>query len=344
MARTLHLVIPGLLGPWSPDCADPGFPRPAAPALEWLLARAQVSAAPASAEAALFQLFGWPVTDDADLPVAAVTRLADGAEADDGWWLRADPVHLRPDLHGVFLVDARILAIDAAEARALVEAFNQTFADDGLRLDALQPDRWYLRLPTDPGLRTHPLEKAIGRDIKPLLPDGPAKRRWHALLTEAQMLLHAHPVNRAREARNQPPMNGLWLWGGGTCPNDIRPPSARLHADDPLTRGLARLANVAVASAPEHASNWWDAAGGEPNGLVVLETTRYDAIDGDFVAWAKHIETLEYTWFTACRRWLKTARLTTLHLHPGNGRTYTVTSTARWRFWQRPKPLRIHLA
>ncbi len=344
MAATLHLVVPGLLGPWPlEDRADPAFPRPVAPALEWLLARASVGPAPASADAALFRLFGLPAPEDADLPVAAVARLADGAEADDGWWLRADPVHLRPDLHGVFLVDARALAIEAAEARALVDAFNQTFADDGLQLDALRPDRWYLRLPADPGVRTHPLESVIGRDIKSLLPHGPAKRRWHALLTEAQMLLHAHPVNRAREDRNRPPINGIWLWGGGVRPVGARSPAVGLYANDPLTRGLARLAGSAISPVPEHADDWLDAGGGESESLVVLETTRHDVADGDIATWAEHIAELDHDWFDRCRRWLKTGRLAALHLYPGNGRTYTVTGAARWRFWQRPRPLHMHL-
>lgn len=340
MATTLHLVVPGLLGPWPSDHFDPTFPWPTAPALEWLLSRADVGVAPASVDAALFRLFGLPAPTETDLPAAAVTRLADGAEAaDDGWWLRADPVHLRPDLHGAYLVDARVLAIESAEAQALVAAFNQTFATDGLQIDALRPDRWYLRLPADPGLRTHALESAIGRDIKPLLPDGLAKQRWHLLLTEAQMLLHAHPINRTRENRNQPLLNGIWFWGGGVCPTGARSPAAALYANDPLTRGLARLANATVAPVPEDASDWLDAAGGESDGLVMLETTRYDAIDGDFATWAEHIVGLEQDWFTFCRRWLKTARLTTLHLHPGNGRTYTVTNAARWRFWQYPRLL-----
>lgn len=338
----MHLLIPGLLGPWPLHRSDPAFPRPTAPALEWLLARARVSVAPASADAVLFELFGLPAMAETDLPVAAVTRLADGAEADDGWWWRADPVHFRPDLHGVFLVDTRVLSVEPVEARALVEAFNQTFATDGLRLDALRPDRWYLRLPADPGVRTHALETAIGRDIKPLLPYGPAKRRWHTLLTETQMLFHAHPVNRAREDRNQPLLSGIWLWGGGACPTDVRAPADGLYANDPLTRGLARLAGSTISPVPESASDWQDASATEVDSLTVLETTRFDSPDDDLEAWAEHIAKLERAWFALCRQFLQTGKLATLHLHPGNGQTYTVTKNARWRFWQYQKPLHTH--
>ncbi|HUM94010.1 MAG TPA: hypothetical protein PLU26_05990 [Candidatus Competibacter sp.] len=339
MTLILDLVIPGLLGAWPRHPSDPALPRPRAPALEWLLTRASVSAAPASTDALLFQLFGLPTSDAAGLPVAAVTRLADGGAVDGGWWQRADPVHLRPDLRGVFLADARMLALEAAEARALVESFNQTFAADGLRLEALRPERWYLRLPADPDVRAHPLETAIGRDIRALLPYGPAKARWHKLLTEAQMLFHAHPINQAREARNQLPINGFWLWGGGPAPTGARPPAAGLYADDPLTRGLARLAGSGVTPVPERADGWLDSAGGEAEGLVVLEDLRYVWADGDIAAWVERIEHLEAAWFVACRRWLQAGKLAILRLHPGNGRSYTVTETARWRFWRRPRPL-----
>jgi len=343
VATTLSLLVPGLLGPWPSGRGLAEFPRPAAPALEWLLARAETRPIPQSADAVLFQLFGLPIPAEADLPVAAVTRVADGGEVDDGWWLRADPVHLRPDQRGIFLVDARVLAIEPAEVRALVEAFNQTFATDGLQLEPLRLDRWYLRLPADPGLRAHPLLDAIGRDINPLLPYGPAGRGWHTLLTEIQMLFHHHPVNRAREERTQPLINSVWFWGGGVRPTGARAPAAGLYANDPLTRGLARLANAAVAPVPEHAGDWLDSAAGESGSLVVLETMRYDTADDDLAAWADHAAELEETWFTFCRRWLQTGKLAALHLYPGNGWVYTLTGAARWQFWRRSRLLADYL-
>ena len=338
MATTLRLFIPGLLATGRFDLADSAFPAPDAPALRWLLAHANARPVPAAADETLFRLFGALVPDGADLPVAAVARLADGGDPEDGWWLRADPVHLRPDLHGVLLADARVLAIEPVEAALLAAAFDQTFAADGLQLYVPHPDRWYLRLPADPGLRTYPLLDAIGRDINPLLPHGPAGGRWHALLTEIQMLFHHHPVNRAREERNQPSINSVWFWGGGTCPAGARAPAAGLYANDPLTRGLARVAGAAVGPVPEHASDWLDSASGEPDSLVVLETTRHDPADDDPARWADHVAEMERTWFTFCRRWLQAGKLAALYLYPGNGRVYALTGAARWRFWRRVRP------
>ncbi|MFZ1828851.1 MAG: hypothetical protein WAW42_08815 [Candidatus Competibacteraceae bacterium] len=336
MATTLHLLLPGLLGPWPVDLAAP---RPAAPALEWLLARADVAETPRSMDAVLFQLFGVPIPTAAELPVAAVTALVDGGEPNDGWWLRADPVHLRPDLQGVFLVDARSLAIEPVEAAALAAAFDQTFAADGLQLYVPCPERWYLRLPEDPGLRTWPLLDAIGRDIHPLLPYGPNVRRWHPLLTEAQMLFHSHPVNRARDERNQPLINGLWLWGGGVLPASAQAPAADFYADDLLTRGLARLAGVAIRPVPDNANDWWQAAAHDADSLVVLDEARHDQVDGDSDAWIDHVARLERDWFEPCWRLLQTGQIKALHLYGGQGRRHSLTRAARWRFWRRRRPI-----
>ncbi len=340
MATTLHLLIPGLLGPGHSGCAASGFPPPVAPALEWLLARAVACPVPATTDETLLQLFGLSAPTAADLPVAALTRLADGGEREaEGWWLRADPVHLRPDLREILLVDSRVLATTTAEAEALATAFNRTFAADGLQLDVPRPDRWYVRLPADPGLRTEPLIQVIGRDIGPRLPHGPAGRRWCALLTEIQMLFHHHPVNQAREERQQPLINSVWFWGGGGCPARAGAPAAGLYASDPLTRGLARLADAAISPLPERAEDWLDAAQDEADSLVVLETTRFDPVDDDPSAWIEHVARLERDWFAFCRRGLRTGALEALHLYPGNGRVYTLTGAARWRFWRRPQPL-----
>lgn len=350
MSPTLYIVIPGLLGPWSASqMAQIKYLQPVAPALQWLLARAEIKntltpdpspTGRGENDKVLFQLFGLPIPAGADLPVAAITRLADGGEiGEGGWWLCADPVHLRPDLHGVLLADARVLAIKPAEAEALVATFNATFAEDGLCLEALRPDRWYLRLSADPGLRTYPLAQVIGRNLNAAMPYGSAARRWNGLLTEIQMLFHNHPVNRMREECNQPLINSVWFWGGGCCPGNARSPAAGLYANDPLTRGLARLANAAVSPVPDHADDWRDTAGEEPDSLVVLETTRFDPADSEPTDWITHIADLERAWFAPCQRLLQTGNLATLHLHPGNGRSYTVPSAARWRFWQRPRPL-----
>ncbi len=46
--------------------------------------------------------------------------------------------------------------------------------------------------------------QALNRSVKHHLPQGADALAWHRVMNEAQMILHTHPVNVAREA------NGLY--------------------------------------------------------------------------------------------------------------------------------------
>ncbi len=61
----------------------------------------------------------------------------------------------------------------------------------------------------------------MNRSINSHLPRGDDALAWHRVMNEAQMIMHAHPVTAAREARGAPPANSIWLWGGGTLPRRI---------------------------------------------------------------------------------------------------------------------------
>jgi len=64
-------------------------------------------------------------------------------------------------------------------------------------------------------MQTTPAAAARGARVDEKLPSGPDAMRFHALMNEAQMLLHEHPVNAEREARGEPALNSIWFWGGG---------------------------------------------------------------------------------------------------------------------------------
>lgn len=337
MAKTLHLVVPGLLGPWQ---IKSGFSYPRAKALAYLLSRARVNSLPVTdADALLYQLFGLPVSFDKDLPIAALTHLADDGMPGNGWWLRADPVHLHADRHQVLLFDARTLDISIAEANSLVTEFNQVFNVEGLHLKALHPSRWYLNLKDDPGIRTAPLSKVIGRDITPFLPQGVNARDWCRLLTEVQMLFHSSMVNRKRQTNGQMPINGLWFWGGGVLPEPVHVISDGIYASDPVTQGLALLSRAKVRPVPDTAFTWCNKSLEERQGLIVLEATRYDLIDYSVDTWRSHLDSLERDWFAPCLSLLKNKKLRKLILSPCNGHEYRVSYNELWRFWRRIRSL-----
>src|SRR5690606_8904565 len=78
------------------------------------------------------------------------------------------------------------------------------------------------------------------------LPEGQAGRRWRALLTEAQVILHAHRWNQQRIARGDAPINSLWFWGAGMLPAAVTTAHAQVRSRDALLRALAQAAGVQI--------------------------------------------------------------------------------------------------
>lgn len=187
-----------------------------APTLPALLRLGRRREAASSVAACLCRHFG--VARQDDWPLAPISAQADGLDAGTGHWLRLDPVHLEIGMGGLMLHPGDELGIDADEAAAMVETMRPCWAAAGIELLAPHATRWYLRLPEPPRLSATPVDRLAGAYLTPHLPEGAGAQRLMRLVNEAQMLLHDHPVNLAREARGQASVNGLWPWGGGSLP------------------------------------------------------------------------------------------------------------------------------
>lgn len=137
---------------------------------------------------------------------------ADGGEA---VWL-AELVHLALGTDQATLLDPGMMDLRAEETAALLETARPLFEDTGFAAEPLSPERWRLRLPD--GLRPQtasPLAVA-GQRLNDWWRQDAQTRPWRRLLNEIQMAWHGHPVNEARAARGLPPVNALWLYGGGS--------------------------------------------------------------------------------------------------------------------------------
>ncbi len=331
----LHLTVPGLL--WSAESLREATRDLDLPALSTLLGRGEHRLAAAQG------LTDWIARTfalgDDEMPWGALRRLGETDFAPgDGVWLCADPVHLRFARDTLVLADARELAIAPDEARALVESLNTHFADVG-RFGVADPARWYLCLPAAPALRTQPLERVLGRSFEPFLPHGPDATRWRALLNEAQMLLHGHPVNVAREARGQPAINSLWFWGAGSLSAMQAPPFGAVCSDIPLVIGAARAASLACAPLPGRAPATAPAQGM----LAVIDTLQGAAAWRDLSSWRGALAQLEREWFAPLLGALHAGGLRELTLAaPGDEATLELVVTAhdRWKLWRRPLALR----
>lgn len=220
-----------------------------APALVRLLARGTTRALRASPWQYLAGLAGG---DNGRWPVGPVSAAAD-LPAPPPACLRTEPLGADTERHGMLRLPAAGLGVTMDEAGALAAAFAREFGSDGLSLAVATPERWYLGWQEHPGVAAAepgwrgfegPPQDLPG-DARPAPPE-PGLRR---LLSELEMLFHAHPVNATRRARGQPGIAGLHPWGGGRLHEPVTT-AGELPVEEPYLAGLRRLGAITGRSLP----------------------------------------------------------------------------------------------
>ena len=266
-------------------------------------------------------------------PIAPVSAAFDGLG--EGCWLRADPVHLRLQRDQLVLLPN--VEASAGEAAQLCAALNEYFAGQGMEFFAPHPQRWYMRLDQLPEIGTVPLSQAAGRNVRGLLPKGKEAMHWHRVFNEIQMLLFAHPVNEAREARGELPVNSLWLWGSGV---NIAPQKTYdgVSSDEVLAGMFAAAAGIPFSGWPEQ---WRD----EENGgrqLLVWTGLRSALQRGDLEAWRAALQEFETGYAQPLWRALRAGKISQLQVDILDGervRHLLLKRADARAFWRRSEPL-----
>ncbi len=342
-----HLLVPNLF--WPESVGVEPYRELALPALETLLARGtRRKHAGISLERWLADAFR--IAPQYDLPLAALALRGDGGEPGTGCWLQADPVHLK--IHGdrPVLADASRFEITRQEADELLAALNAHFAQDGLAFVAPAPQRWYARAHSEPRIRTTPTGEVAGRSVEHFLPAGDDSARWHSIMNEAQMLLHQHPCNEAREARGELPINSVWFWGAGRLPEVARDaPYGTVWSDHPLAAGLAAATSVQCRALPESGERLTEVAGDAAQDrpqLIIADRLRRAAC-GDVQGWRAALVELEQRWFAPLLDALKRGAAVSVTLH-ALGPEYSLTSLSTrrdcFKFWRVARPLAAYAA
>ena len=307
------------------------------PAFETLLARGRLAnCAAEGVEAQICTALGIPRQQD--FPVAPITLQYDGGVAGTAYWLRADPVHLRAMRDRIVLASSSELHLSQPEADALAQSISDHFGA-AFSPQPLHPARWYLRLDQAPRLRTTPISLAVGCDIDPLLPQSDDAMMFRAQLNELQMLLFEHPVNQAREARGELPVNSLWLWGSGCLPAVPKPAilkTARaLFSNDADVAALGRFCGAEARPMPSLFSEGLLAE----NNLIVLDQLKEAGQYGDAFGWREAISALERDWFEPLLAHLRWHRAAERLVDPINGKSLSVSRWNCWKIWRRPRAL-----
>lgn len=272
-----------------------------------------------------------------DLPAAAARKLGAGGTA-QGEWICLDPVRWHVASEGVTLDDPAKLSLSEQESIALIEAVQALFADWG-ELSASAPARWELQLQRPLALETIPLPEAIHQGIDPRLPGGTDGAAWRLLLAEAQTVLHAHPVNRQREADGKPTINSLWPWGQGSLPTDIQANFTAIWSSDAVIAGLCAHAGMTSFMPPDR----FHSASGRV--LTILDNLTTPARTLEALAWREALLVLERDWLAPAVTALKRGECTGLRLigtrfgHSPAAVAYELKRSDLLRFWRKPLPL-----
>ncbi|MGC1523118.1 MAG: hypothetical protein WA803_16370 [Steroidobacteraceae bacterium] len=287
--------------------------------LERLLAGADASVPVTDWRADAFRVIAPPGTL---MPgVAAAALYADLGAVPGASAFMATPVHYVAEMNNVRLPLAGVLALRPAEACALAGDFGRVWQDAGIRLLAGRSGALYCVTDRPMAAVTHDPQQIQDQHIEHHLPAGDAAPPLRRLMSEIEMWLFEHPLNRARIADAAPTVSALWLWGCGDVVRSLPPVDGWAAGDDPFFKAFAARPDTSGAA---------DFSGELPpgSGVAVFGVTPGAAGWGDF----------ESRWLESSVADLRSGRIARLELSAAE-RTFIVS--ARWRrrrFWRRPRP------
>lgn len=302
--NTLHVLLPSL----QELAGDPEFVR-------WLARGDRLADVAAARDAVVREQFQF---DGKGIPAAALRHHCHAGATANGVWLCADPAYVRSEATAARLMACPVHDLSAADADELALALRPLFDAVSRELAVDTPSTWCLRLAESASRAafTDPV-KALGASLADCLPEGETGRAWRRLFNEAQILLHAHPVNARRIAAGKVPVNALWFWGEGALPGSVETGLQCVASADDVLRGLAKMGGaVRLEPLPEAL----DAMGKGGEVLLDLETPGVRVMLAD--------------WFPAFRRWLRERRFGAISLVFAGGERFRVRYWHRLRFWR----------
>jgi len=250
------VLLPGSLVP-APLAADIVEPALQSQLSHWLLRATRtpdesVRDAPMGAThlSWLWRAFG----GDAAVPVTApyAWRALSHASAilpnDDSQWWHCDPIHVEVGRDQLLVGRSDDANLSDSEADALAQEADAVLRAHGALLKRLRHDCWFVQTDQPWRLDTTPLMSSRGMPLGPCLPTGADAARWRKVLTDIQVRWHQHAINYAREELEKPPVNCVWLHGGGVWAPLPRTPFASVVCNDAVLRGWALAAGMSASA------------------------------------------------------------------------------------------------
>jgi len=169
--------------------------------------------------------------------LAALRMWGQTGDRPTNWIAAADPVYLEPRLDHLVLHALRRVGVRAAEMRVLIDHLQAKLAD-GKKYGFMRMGSYgYVSAKSPIATASVPAYIADNKKPDDFLPSGEDTAEHRNLLSEIEMALHEHEVNLDREANGHLPVNSLWLWGGGTAPEQKTRAQPPLFSDDAMLKG-----------------------------------------------------------------------------------------------------------
>lgn len=258
-----------------------------------------------------------------DIVASAPVSALGAALIGEGSWLHAQFVHFAAGLDHLVLVPLHgSQALEPTDATALQRDLAAHVREESYEWRTAGA-RHFLHTTAHLQADTCAPDAATRLSLVDAMPRGASGRTLRRLMTELQMQLHEHPVNRARERAGLLPANGVWLWGLGEQSTAVTNATLpRAFADDDFLCGLYRLHAAECEPLPADGAALVERAAGEA--VLLLHCDSLPALDAH--------------WLAPLERVLLAGRIEQLELILDDMHVIA-TRWHRWRLWRRLRPL-----
>lgn len=263
---------------------------------------------------------------------AAEAMRACGLQPEAGTWFIVNPVHIEIARTHLMMGDPASLRLPDADSRALFAAALPYVEEAGHALVYGDAQTWFLRADEWTGLDTATPDAALGMDLTDWMPIGERAGAFRRLQNEVQILWHTHPVNAAREARRQAPVNAFWIWGAADAARRKSPAAPKLASFD-AHGAIALLADTRVSDLADFIAK----ASGDT--ILYCANAASYAVGADWGGWIAQLQQLEAALFAPILEALKKGRVREVKLvlsHRDAHAQFSTTALAQRTFWRRP--------
>lgn len=185
------------------------------------------------------------------LASAALSWRGEGGVLSGGTWLQAEPIHLSAGLDDLRLSFPPPLSVE--ESQQLAASLQPLLSLAGFELHAAPSGRWYLWCARPLDVITYSPRSGFATRLYDIMPHGAQGAELRRLMTEAQMLLHQHPVNLQREQRRIATANSLWLWGAASMDIVTSANRQRVLSNQAYVQGLCEHMHMSCWPLPPDA-------------------------------------------------------------------------------------------